>query len=90
VVAAKAGGALEILKDQRPVLLVEPGNPHALAKAISTLLGIPHSRQLWGQAAKRDAEERFGLEKILQQWSQCIQELIGPKGQHAWQSSTIT
>ena len=90
VVAAKAGGALEILKDHETGLLVESGNPQALAKAISTLLGDPELAATLGESAKRDAQERFGLDKILQQWSECIKEVIGPKCQYAWQSSTIT
>ena len=90
VVAAKAGGALEILKDHETGLLVESGNPQALARAIRTLLGDPELAATLGESAKRDAQERFGLDKILQQWSECIKEVIGRKCLYAWQSSTIT
>jgi glycosyltransferase involved in cell wall biosynthesis len=90
VVAAKAGGALEIVKDHETGLLVEPSDSHALAGAIHELLGNRQLAATLGESAKRDAEERFGLEGVLQQWKQCIREVIHPKQRYAWQSSTIT
>jgi glycosyltransferase involved in cell wall biosynthesis len=90
VVAAKAGGALEIVKDHETGLLVEPSDSHALAGAIHQLLGNPRLATTLSESAKRDAEERFGLEGVLQQWKQCIREVMHPKQRYAWQSSTIT
>jgi glycosyltransferase involved in cell wall biosynthesis len=90
VVAAKAGGALEIVKDNQTGLLVEPCNPQALASAVKRLLEDPKLAAALGESAKRDAEERFGLKQILLQWNQCIREVMEPKRQFAWRSSTIT
>jgi glycosyltransferase involved in cell wall biosynthesis len=75
VIAAKAGGAMEILKDNQTGLLVEPGNPHALVTAIQKLLGNREFAAQMSRAAKRDAEERFSLDRILEQWSECIREV---------------
>jgi glycosyltransferase involved in cell wall biosynthesis len=90
VIAAKAGGPLEIVKDRETGLLVEPSDSHALAGAIHELLRNPQLAASLSESAKRDAEERFGLERVLQQWKQCITELAQPKQRYAWQSSTIT
>ncbi len=90
VLAARAGGALEILTDQKTGLLVEPADPQALARAIGTLLENPALAEALGESAKTDAEQRFSLERVLQQWHQCIKEVTGPQNQYAWQSSTIT
>ena len=75
VIAAKAGGAMEIVKDFQTGLLVEPRNAHALATAIQNLLENRELAAAMGRAAKRDAEERFRLDRILQQWSACIREV---------------
>jgi glycosyltransferase involved in cell wall biosynthesis len=75
VIAARAGGALEILADNRTGLFVKPGDPHALASAIQRLLGDQEFATEIGQAAKWDAEKRFHLVRILQEWSECIKEL---------------
>jgi glycosyltransferase involved in cell wall biosynthesis len=90
VVAAKAGGALEIVKDHETGLLVEPSDSHALAGAIRELLGNRQLAATLGESAKRDAEGRFGLEGVLQQWKQCIREVAHAKQRFGWQSSTIT
>jgi glycosyltransferase involved in cell wall biosynthesis len=90
VVAAKAGGALEIVKDHETGLLVEPSDSHALAGAIRELLGNRQLAATLGESAKRDAEGRFGLEGVLQQWKQCIREVAHAKQRYGWQSSTIT
>lgn len=90
VVAAKAGGALEIVKDHETGLLVEPSDSHALAGAIHELLANRQLAATLGESAKRDAEERFGLEGVLRQWKQCIREVAHAKQRYGWQSSTIT
>ena len=75
VIAAKAGGAMEIVKDNETGLLVEPSNFHALATAIQKLLENRALATQMGRAAKRDAEERFSLDRVLLQWSACISEV---------------
>lgn len=44
VIASKIGGILDIVKDKDNGLLIEPGNPQALAKAISQLQENPKLR----------------------------------------------
>jgi glycosyltransferase involved in cell wall biosynthesis len=59
VVASSAGGPLEMIEHGRTGLLVPPGDPVALAKAIESLLENPELRVQMGQAARRHAEEHF-------------------------------
>ena len=54
VVAAAAGGALELVHDGRTGRLVPPDEPHALAAAILELAADAELRRRWG-AAGRDA-----------------------------------
>ena len=79
LVATKAGGALEIVKHSETGLLVEPGNPDALARAINTLVENPPLASALGVSAQRDAQERFALERVLEQWRQSIKGIIALK-----------
>jgi glycosyltransferase involved in cell wall biosynthesis len=65
VVAANHGGLPEIVRDQSTGILVRPGDPRALAKALRTLADDPERRARMGQAAAADARERFGVERML-------------------------
>jgi glycosyltransferase involved in cell wall biosynthesis len=77
VIATRAGGVLEIVTDNQTGLLVEPGNSHALAEAIRRLLKNRAFATELGRAAKIEAEDRFGLDRILQKWKGCIEEVMG-------------
>jgi glycosyltransferase involved in cell wall biosynthesis len=79
VIATRAGGAMEIVTDNQTGLLVEPGDSHALAVAIQRLLGDRNLAAKLGKAAKGEAEERFGLDRILRQWEACMEEVVGGK-----------
>lgn len=65
VVAAAHGGLPEIVRDRVTGLLVRPGDPVVLAKALRELADDPERRAAMGQAGAADARERFGLERML-------------------------
>jgi glycosyltransferase involved in cell wall biosynthesis len=65
VVAAAHGGLPEMIKDGETGLLVEPGNPSALANALRRLADDPALCHRMGQAAATDARNRFGVERML-------------------------
>jgi glycosyltransferase involved in cell wall biosynthesis len=65
VVAANHGGLPEIVRDRTTGILVRPNDPTALAKALRELADDPERRMLMGEAAAKDARERFGLERML-------------------------
>ncbi len=60
VVASGAGGVLEIVQHPETGLLVPPGNPTAMADAISRLLAEPAMAAAMGQAASKAVRGRFG------------------------------
>jgi glycosyltransferase involved in cell wall biosynthesis len=62
VVASRVGGIPEQVGDETGVL-VEPGDPTALAAAIEGLLADPERRRRMGEAAAADARRRFSLER---------------------------
>ena len=65
VVAADHGGLPEIVNHERTGLLVPPADHKALAQALRRLADNPDERTRMGQAAAADAQERFGLERML-------------------------
>lgn len=65
VVAANHGGLPEIVRDGVTGLLVPPGDPQALARALRLLADDETLRTRMSEAAAADARERFGLERML-------------------------
>ena len=63
VIAANHGGLPEIVDDGVTGLLVAPGDPAELAKAIRTLADDPERRAQMSAAAAND--DRFGIERML-------------------------
>ena len=64
VVATRVGGVPEIVADGETGLLVEPGQPDALAAAIGSVLEDPSLRYSLGREGQRVARERFTRERM--------------------------
>jgi len=62
VVAAAAGGPVEIVVEGETGLLAPPGIPAALAEAVNRLLGDPEARQAMGAAGYRRLLECYSIE----------------------------
>ena len=80
VVATQIDGVSEVLVDEKTGLLVPPENPARLAKAINDLLVNRDKAKQMGMAARRDAEERFSVEKMVDQTERVYIELLKEKG----------
>lgn len=65
VVATRVGGLPEVITHRATGLLVEPEDPAALADAIAFLLSHPETAEQFGQAGRRQAQERFALEPYV-------------------------
>jgi len=65
VVAAAHGGLPEMLRDGETGLLVEPGDPRALAAALRSLADDPARAEALGAAAANDVRARFSAERML-------------------------
>ena len=74
VVASRVGGIPEQVTEETGVL-VEPGDPAALAAGIESLLADAGRRAQMGQAAVADARERFQLERQLESYLRLYSEL---------------
>lgn len=65
VVATHVGGADELVGDGRHGYLVRPRDPEAMADAIQQLVERPAARRAMAAAARRRAEEEFGVDNML-------------------------
>jgi glycosyltransferase involved in cell wall biosynthesis len=81
LVAAAAGGVLELVHDGRTGLLTEPADAPALARAVRSLLENPDRAQALGRAARQEARDRFGLKQIISRWDAWIAGLAIGAGQ---------
>ncbi|MCX7013291.1 MAG: glycosyltransferase [Candidatus Sumerlaeota bacterium] len=71
VVATRVGGIPELLEGGRLGALVEPGNPEALAAAISALLRDPARRAVLARQGREAAETRHSFDR----WAGEIEEV---------------
>ena len=62
VIGARSGGIPEVIEDGVNGVLVDPGDPAALAAAIGRLLANPSERTQMGARARARAEEVYGPE----------------------------
>ena len=75
VVASRVGGIPEQVRDETGVL-VEPGDPAALAAAIESLLADPSRRERMSAAAAEDARARFSLDRQVDAYLALYVELL--------------
>lgn len=83
VVATAAGGALEIIEDGRSGLLVPPGEPLALAKALEKLAVDPMWAADLAHAGQERARKVFSLEATLRGVEAAVERTIQTGITHA-------
>ncbi|MFB2917418.1 glycosyltransferase [Aerosakkonema funiforme] len=76
VVAAKAGGAMELIATNKTGWLVPPGDAIALADAIVACRDRPENAATIARNAQIEASERFNLKAINKQISQLLSGII--------------
>ena len=88
VVATAVGGVPEVVADQETGLLVPPGDPEAVAAAVSELLEDPERAAAMGRNGRRRAVEHFGVHQMLARTKQVYADVLrkglghrGPEGQ---------
>ncbi len=76
VVASRVGGIPELVQDGRTGLLVPCGDETALGMAIAELVRQPGRAAQMGLAGRRWIQERFGVEKMLNQLEKLFTQVI--------------
>jgi glycosyltransferase involved in cell wall biosynthesis len=81
VVASRVGAIPELIADGETGMLVPPGDPESLAVALERLAYDPMVRDRIGRAARRSAEERFGIEQCVEaHLAWCLEAVHGRSG----------
>jgi glycosyltransferase involved in cell wall biosynthesis len=78
VVATRIGGITSMVRDHVTGVLVEPGNPIALSRAIEELLNEPALRQRITATAFSEVRERYSWTYIAKEFKTLYGEVIGP------------
>ena len=65
MVVTAAGGAAEVVEMERSGLVVPPGDPEALGRALLTLAQSPRRRAAMGLAGRARVEARFSIERCV-------------------------
>lgn len=73
---AARGEAADLVSTARAGIVIEPGDPSALADACSRLRADPARRRALGQAGRRFAEARFGAQRSAERWLAALEESI--------------
>jgi glycosyltransferase involved in cell wall biosynthesis len=76
IVASNMGGITDVIVDHKTGLLVEPGNPHAIASAIVSLFGDAELRSSLGMSARASVQERFSWDSIAGQFEAIFRSVI--------------
>ena len=76
VVAARAGGAPNVVEDGVTGILVQPGDEKQIVSAVSGLLLMPEERRRMGEAGRRLVGEKYLFEHFAARW-------------HRWMAKTV-
>lgn len=87
VIAAAAGGVLEIVDHAMTGLLTPPGDHAALAQAITYLKDHPEDARALAERGRREAAERFSIQQMLTGIDDAVQEAWSRR--HASRSKTL-
>jgi glycosyltransferase involved in cell wall biosynthesis len=75
-VGSRSGAIPEVVEHGRNGLLFEPGDPEDLARALIELLHDPAKRSRMGTEARKTFEERFTLDREIQETEELYRSLI--------------
>ncbi|MDH7515352.1 MAG: glycosyltransferase family 4 protein [Bacteroidota bacterium] len=79
VVGTNTAGTPEIIHDGETGLLVAPGDPERLARALYTLMETPELRHRLAEQGRRHAEERFSHHRQCEEIEKLVDRIIGEK-----------
>ncbi len=66
VIASRAGGMPEIVRNEENGLLIEPGDLPGLLQALKRLLNEPDTRQQFGMTGRQLVEREFSIEAMVE------------------------
>jgi glycosyltransferase involved in cell wall biosynthesis len=84
-VATDVPGTREVIVNGKTGFLSRPGDPEALAAAMTRLMAAPlPARRAMGEQARRHVLEHFSIERVLDKWEQLYFELLSRDPANWW------
>ena len=80
VVAARSGGAEEILTDQETGFLVPVGDPEALARAVISMVSNPDRSRAMAQSGREDVMKKYSIARTVMEWEEEIKRIKRTSG----------
>jgi len=79
-VATRVGGISEAVEHEKTGLLVPTNDEAAFAAALLRLVAEPELRARLGEAGRRRHRERFGIDRMIEEYSHAFEEVLEAKG----------
>ena len=76
IIATKVGAVPQVIKNEKNGILLEPGNPDALFRAIISLANDSSKRQALAQVAYKDVREHFSDRRMSEEYKNFYQKLL--------------
>ncbi len=77
VIATSVGGVPSIVHDGETGMLVAPGDPDAIAKAISWMIDNPQTAAAYGESGRALIESDYGIERMVRDTESVYDEVLG-------------
>lgn len=87
IVATTIGSNCEVLRHNQSALLVPPKNAQLLAQSLCQLAECPEAARMMGRNARRHFESFYTEDRMLQEYAQLYQSVLGARGLRLPQTS---
>lgn len=89
VIASRLGALPELIEDAQSGLLVPPGNPEALARAVERLIGDPSLRERCVASGRGHVERRLAVERMVERTLAVYDECLTRPNILIWKLSAL-
>jgi glycosyltransferase involved in cell wall biosynthesis len=82
VIASRVSGNEDVVDHEKNGLLIPPGSPEALARAMALVLSKPDLAAAWGRQARRKVQEHYSLDAVARKYANLYELLTDRKSAH--------
>lgn len=83
VIASRVSGNVDVVDHEGNGLLIPPGSPEALARAMALVLYKPDLAAAWGRQARRKVQEHYSLDAVARKYANLYELLMARKSNYS-------